>query len=127
MEEVGGGPGTRSSCQSSSDVSGGEHVRISKVNMLFAKAAEQKFRVTKVINRRPRAVYKLEDLNDTPIEGHFFREKLTPVRITDRTSYKIDKILDKRVKRGIREYLVPWRGYSQDFDSWVPVASVNYI
>ena len=42
----------------------GQHVRISKKKMRFGKAAEQNFsteifRVTKVIDRRPRAVYEL--------------------------------------------------------------------
>jgi len=76
---------------------------------------------------RPRAVYELKDLNGTPIDGQFYREELTPVRITHRTSYKIDKILDKWVRWGIREYLVRWRGYSHDFDPWVPAASVKDI
>jgi len=79
--------------------------------MRFAKAAEQNFsteifRVAKVIDRRPRAVYELEDLNGTSMDGQFYREERTPVRITDRTSYRIDIILDKRVRRGIRKYLV---------------------
>jgi len=61
-----------------------QHVRISKEKMRFAKAAERNFnteifRVTKVIDRRPRAVYEQEDLNGTPIEGQIYREKLTPV------------------------------------------------
>ena len=98
-----------------------KHVRISKEKMLFAKAAEQNFsteifKVAKIMERRPRAVYELEDLNGTPIDGQLYREELTPVRITVRTAYKMDKILDKRVRRDIREYLVRWRGYSQDFD-----------
>jgi len=78
----------------------GQHVRISKEKMRFAKVAEQIFsteifKVAKVTDRRPRAVYELDDLNGTPIEGQFYREELTPVRITDRASYKIDKTLDK--------------------------------
>jgi len=82
-------------------------VRISEEKMKFAKAAEQNFsteifRIIKVIDRRPRAVYKLEDRNGTPIDGQFYQEELTPVRITSRTTYKIDKILDKRVRRGIQ-------------------------
>jgi len=86
----------------------GQHVRISKGNMEFAKAAEQNFstqifRIVKAIHRSPRADYELEDLNGTPIYGQFYQEELTPVRITSRTTYKIDKILYKRVRHGIRE------------------------
>jgi len=69
----------------------GQHVRISKVKIRFAKAAEQNFsteifRVAKVIDRRPRVVYVLEGLNCKNIEVQFCREELTRVRITDRTS-----------------------------------------
>ena len=44
----------------------GQHVRISKEKMKFAKGAEQKFsikifRIAKVIERRPRPVFELED------------------------------------------------------------------
>jgi len=78
----------------------GQHVRISKEKMKFAKGGEQTysteiFRNTKVIERRPRHVYEMEDLNKTPIEGQFYAEDLTPVRNSKETTYKIDKILDK--------------------------------
>jgi hypothetical protein len=107
-------------------------VRISKEKMKFAKALEHNFsteifRIVKVIHRQPRVVYELEDLNGTPIDGQFYQEELTPLRITSRTTYKIDKIMDKRVRRGIREVLVRWQDYSQAFDTWVPVASVKDI
>jgi len=109
-----------------------QHFRTSKEKMRFAKDVEQNFstgifRVAKIIHRRPRAAYELEELNDTPIDGQFYREKLTPVRITYRTSYKINKILDKRVSSGIREYLVRWQDYGQDFEYWVPADSVKNI
>ena len=46
----------------------GQHVRISKEKMRFAKASEQNFsaeifRISKIIYRTPRPVYELEDLN----------------------------------------------------------------
>jgi len=72
-------------------------------------------------------VYKLEDLNQKVIDGQFFNEELTPVRITKRTTFQIDKILATRVRRGIREYLVRWKGYGPDFDSWINAASVKNI
>ena len=76
----------------------GQHVRISKVKKKFAKASEQNFsteifRIRKIIYRTPRPVYELEDLNKTPIDGLFYGEKLTPVRISKRTVYQIDKVI----------------------------------
>ena len=84
------------------------------------------FRITKVIEWRQRPVYELEDLKKTPIEGQFYAE-LIPVLISKETTYKIDKLLDKRVRRGTREYLVPKKGYSKDFDFWIPASSVKDI
>jgi hypothetical protein len=65
----------------------GQHVRISKQNMKFAKGGEQNyntevFRIIKVIRRTPRPVYELEDLNHKVIDGQFYNEELTPVQIT---------------------------------------------
>jgi hypothetical protein len=59
----------------------GQHVRISKEKMHFAKGAEQNnsteiFRVPKVIKSLPRPVYELQDLNDTPILASFIRRSL---------------------------------------------------
>ena len=54
-------------------------------------------------------------------------EELTPVGVTKRSVYKIDKILEKRYRKGILEYLFHWKGYRRDFDSWVPAASVKNI
>jgi len=57
--------------------------------MNFAKYAKQKFsteifRVAKIIERTPRHVYELEDLDRTPIDVQF-----CPVRDTKCTVYKI--------------------------------------
>jgi len=110
----------------------GQHVKISKEKMKFAKAAEHNFsteifRIVKVIHRRPRVFYELEDLNGTKIDGQFYSEELTPVRITTRKTYKINKILYKRVRRGIPEVLVNWQGYGPEFDSWILATSVKNI
>jgi len=88
----------------------GQHVRISKEKMKFAKGGAQNytaevFKVRKVVHATPRPVFELEDLRGREIGGQFYSEVLVPVLITKRTTYKIDKILDKRVRRGILEYL----------------------
>jgi len=110
----------------------GQHVRISKEKVKFAKGGEQNytteiFKVHKVVHRTPRPVFEPEDLRGQEIEGQFHTEELVPVRITKQTTYKIDKILNKRVRRGLLEYLVRWEGYSADFDSWVPAGNMQYV
>jgi hypothetical protein len=97
----------------------GQHVRISKQKMKFAKGGEQNntteiFRIVKVFHRSPRPVYELQDLNGKLIDGQFYQEELSTVRISRRTTNKVDKILANRVRRGILEYLVRWRGCSPD-------------
>jgi len=67
----------------------GQHVRISKEKMKFAKGGEQNytteiFKVSKVVHRTPRPVFELEDLRGQEIEGQFYSEELVPVRITNR-------------------------------------------
>jgi hypothetical protein len=75
----------------------------------------------------PRDLDEQEDLNKTPIDGVFYDEELTPVRISKRTVYQIDKILKQRRRRGILEYLVSWRCYHSSFDCWVPASEVKDI
>jgi hypothetical protein len=84
-----------------------QHVRISKQKLKFAKGGEQNYtteilNVHKVVHKTRRPVYELKDLLGTYI-GQFYSEELSPVSISERTTYKIDKILKKRLQRGIQE------------------------
>jgi hypothetical protein len=80
--------------------------------MKFAKI----FKIDKVIRRTLRRVYELKDLNETSTDDQFYQEDLTPVRVTKQTTNKTFKILNTRVRRGNRDYLVKWRGYSTEFE-----------
>jgi hypothetical protein len=72
-------------------------------------------------------VYELEDLNRKVIDGQFYEEELTPVRIMEQTQFQIDKIFATRVRRGIKQHLVRWKGYNKDFDIWIPASGIRKI
>jgi len=61
------------------------------------------------------------------MDSQFYGEELTALRMWKRSTFKIDKILATRVRRGIPEYLVRWKGYLPDFGSWIIAASVKNI
>jgi hypothetical protein len=108
----------------------GQTVRISKGKMQFAKGFEQnwsleEFKISKVLRRSPRHLYELEDRRGESIEGQFYAEELISVKIGKKTEYLGDKILDSRVRRGIREHLVRWRGYGPAFESWIPASNIR--
>jgi len=61
----------------------GQHVRISKEKVKFAKGGEQNyateiFKLRKVVHRTPRPVFELEDLRGREIEGQFYTENWFP-------------------------------------------------
>ena len=69
----------------------GQHVRISKEKLKFAKYGEQNytteiFRISKVVRRDPRPVYELQDLLGKDIECLFLVEELSPVLVTKTTT-----------------------------------------
>ena len=108
----------------------GQTLRISKEKMPFAMVFEQNctlamFRISKVLRRSPRPVYELEDLRGDSIDRQFYAEELPPLRITKRTKYLVDKILDTRVRRGIRVHLVRWKGYRHAFESSIPASDIR--
>ena len=110
----------------------GQHVRISKEKLKFAKGGEQNytteiFRINKVIRRVPHPVYEIQDPLGKHIEVQFFAEELSPVTVTKTTTYAIDKILRRRGRGASLEYLVRWRGYGPEFDSWIKASSVQHV
>ena len=66
------------------------------------------------INRSNVITYKIKDLNDNIIEGNFYERELQKTK-NNSEIYIIEKIIRKNKDK----YLVKWRGYSNDFNSWI--------
>ena len=58
--------------------------------------------------------YKIKDLNNEIIKGVFYEKELQKSKNTSGV-YIIEKIIRKNKDK----YLVKWRGYSDEFNSWV--------
>ena len=58
--------------------------------------------------------YRIKDLNDEIIKGIFYEKELQKSKNTSGV-YIIEKIIGKNKNK----YLVKWRGYSNEFNSWV--------
>ena len=103
-----------------------DKVRISKKKGTFEKGytpnwTEEVFTVSGIQYTDP-ITYKITDLNNEPIEGSFYEPELQK---TDQETYRIEKII-RRDKKNKRVY-VKWKGYSDDFNSWIPMSDLRSL
>ena len=77
------------------------------------KWTEELFKIYS-INKSNVITYKIKDLNDNVIEGIFYERELQKTKNTSEI-YIIEKI----IKKNKNKYLVKWRNYSNDFNSWI--------
>ena len=94
----------------------GDKVRISKKKKTFEKGyttrwTEEIFTIVEVKRTSP-VTYKIADLNGEEIMGTFFEPELQK---TSQELFRIEKV----IKGGKKKSLVKWKGYSDDFNSWV--------
>ena len=98
----------------------GDLVRISlKRRDVFAKPSanikwsEELFKIHS-INKSNVITYRIKDLNDEIIKGIFYEKELQKTKNTSEV-YIIEKIIRKNKNK----YLVKWRNYSNNFNSWI--------
>lgn len=109
----------------------GDLVRLSKLRGVFDKKYEQSFTdevftVTDTILRSP-PVYKLKDLDNEPIQGSFYEEELQKVKLCKDKMYQVEKILNRRTVRGVKQVFVQWKNWPQKFNSWIRLADLQNV
>ena len=105
----------------------GDKVRISKYKRnVFDKGytpnwTEELFTVDKIQYTNP-ITYKLKDLNHKEIKGSFYEPELLKAK---QEVFRIDKVIRRDYKK--KQALVKWKGYSDDFNSWIPIKDLEHI
>ena len=105
----------------------GDKVRISKYKRnVFDKGytpnwTEEVFTVDKIQYTNP-ITYKLKDLRGEEIQGSFYEPELLKAK---QDIFRIDKVIRRNYKK--KQALVKWKGYSDEFNSWIPLRDVKNI
>ena len=105
----------------------GDRVRISKYKRkTFDKGytpnwTEEIFTVDKIQYSNP-ITYKLKDLNNEEMQGSFYEPELLKAK---QGVFRIDKVIRRDYKK--KQALVKWKGYSDDFNTWIPIKDLKEI
>jgi len=105
----------------------GDKVRISKYKRnVFDKGytpnwSEEIFTVDKIQYTNP-ITYKLKDLRSENIQGSFYEPELLKA---EQKVFRIDKVIRRDYKK--KQALVKWKGYSDEFNSWIPMKDLRDI
>ena len=105
----------------------GDKVRISKYKRnVFDRGytpnwTEEVFTVDKIQYTNP-ITYKIKDLMGEDIKGSFYEPELLKAK---QDVFRIDKVIRRNYKK--KQALVKWKGYSDDFNSWIPMKDLEHI
>ena len=105
----------------------GDKVRISEFKRkVFDKGytpnwTEQIFMIDKIQSTNP-ITYRLKDLNNEEIQGSFYEPELLPAK---QDVFRIEKVIRRDYKK--KQALVKWLGYSDDFNSWIPLSNLQEL
>ena len=77
------------------------------------------FLVNKIQSTNP-ITYRLKDLNNEEIQGSFYKPELVPAK---QDVFRTEKVIRWHYKK--KQALVKWLGYSDDFNSWIPLSNLQ--
>ena len=106
----------------------GDYVRIIKKKKTFEKGftsnwTEELFTIKTIKETKP-PTYTIQDLRGEPVVGTFYEKELQK---SSQQTFRIDRIIRKRTRNGESESLVKWRGYSKEFNTWIPTKDLEKI
>lgn len=112
------------------DLQIGDNVRIAlnKNSSSMDKAflpnwSDEIYKIVKIIPGGDYPMYQLEDYQQKIIEGNFYSYELQKIS-KNADIYRIEKILKRRTRRGVKEVLVLWKNFGPEHASWIKETDV---
>ena len=110
----------------------GDHVRIAYLEEKFHRDFDHHFtgEVFTIVEKKLRAqipVYKLRDFSGELIKGLFYEQEIQKIIFDPEVTFKIEKLVKTRKRKGKTEHLVKWLGWPSKYNSWVTDKDVQNI
>lgn len=110
----------------------GDLVRLAHNKYTFQKDYEEKwsseiFKISERLIRQGIAVYRVTDFSNELITGTFYSQELQHVRKNADALWFVEKVIRKRKRKGVEEYLVKYEGWPDKFNSWVKKNDIENI
>jgi Integrase core domain/Chromo (CHRromatin Organisation MOdifier) domain len=107
----------------------GEKVRLSKLNHPFKKGylpnwSEETYEVTSAFNKPQQPMYQVRDELGGKKEPRLYPAEIQVVKVTPNSTYRVEKILSRKVIDGLLQYKIKWVGLPASFNSWIPATDV---
>ncbi len=97
--------------------------KVSSSNRAYAEQFKGEFfRIVRINRTLPIAMYYLRSLDTGEfIDGGFYAQELQRQR---GNVYKIERVIRRRTRRGIREIFVKWKYFGPQWNEWIPETNV---
>lgn len=104
----------------------GDTVRISHVRQPFDREYDERWTMEYFVvddrgTKEGIPYYTLKDTLGDVVQGTFYQPELNRVRVTEETTYRIEKV----IRRRRQDALVKWMGWPAKFNSWIPLTSLK--
>lgn len=99
----------------------GDWVRISRLKGIHEKGyianwSRQVYKIVGIDLNEP-VMYTLQEENNEVVRGRFYEPELQKTDLTD--VFLVEKVLKKRVHKGVPQIYVKWLGYDESYNSWI--------
>ena len=111
------------------DIKPGDKVRVQYKHKPFDKGyypnwTDEIFTVERSKSADNRIVFRIKDYSGEILEQIFYPEELQ--KITENL-YRIEKVIKRRKRKGIKEVYVKWLNYPERYNTWIPETELSQI